>query len=162
MQKKLSFLAALIAVALLSAGCGGMERKLGRGINNFTEFTRGGEISRSIEQATLFDGRDAGYTAGLARGINRSFARTLIGASEIATFPIPTPTYDAYFFPDKWFEDPYTKVKAEKFTENPPRPYSYAPGPVADSILATDTNLGFGGGDIIPIMPGSRFRIFDR
>jgi hypothetical protein len=28
-------------------------------------------------------------------------------------------------------------------------------------MFATDTNLGFSGGDVAPFIPGSRFRIFD-
>ncbi|MBT4227863.1 MAG: hypothetical protein HOD74_09890, partial [Verrucomicrobia bacterium] len=37
-------------VALFSVGCAGPENKLGRGIRNFSEFTRMGEFSRSVEQ----------------------------------------------------------------------------------------------------------------
>jgi hypothetical protein len=28
-------------------------------------------------------------------------------------------------------------------------------------VFETDINLGFSGGDVAPIIPGSRFRIFD-
>src|SRR5437667_12720629 len=88
---------AMVACAALVAGCAGPERKLGRGINNFTEFARGGEIRRSMEQTALWDGTDAAYTTGLLRGLNRSVARTFVGIIEIATFPIPP--YEARFTP---------------------------------------------------------------
>ena len=32
---------------------------------------------------------------------------------------------------------------------------------VEDSAFSTDTNLGFAGGDVNPLVPGNRFRIFD-
>jgi hypothetical protein len=38
---------------------------------------------------------------------------------------------------------------------------SYKPGLVADSIYDTDTYSGYSGGDVAPIIPGSKFRIFD-
>jgi putative exosortase-associated protein (TIGR04073 family) len=161
MRTQCSLLLALSAAAIISTGCGGMERKLGRGLNNVTEFARGGEMRRSIEQTALFDGPEAGYTTGFIRGFNRSLARTVIGISEVVTAPIPTPTYDPYFFPDRYFWDPYTRIKAEKFSANPVYPDSYKPRLVADQIFATDTNLGFSGGDVAPFVPGSRFRIFD-
>ena len=40
-------------------------------------------------------------------------------------------------------------------------PDNYTPNVLEDSLFATDTNLGFSGGDITPMLPGSRFRIFD-
>jgi hypothetical protein len=46
-------------------------------------------------------------------------------------------------------------------TPSPVYPDSYTPNLVEDSSFATDTNLGFSGGDVNPLMPGSRFRIFD-
>ena len=38
---------------------------------------------------------------------------------------------------------------------------SYKPKMVADSIVSTDAAVGFSGGDVLPVIPGSRFRIFD-
>jgi hypothetical protein len=32
---------------------------------------------------------------------------------------------------------------------------------VDDPTFATDTNLGFGGGDVAPFLPGSRFSVFE-
>jgi hypothetical protein len=45
--------------------------------------------------------------------------------------------------------------------EYPVYPASYKPGILSDSIFATDTALGFSGGDVAPFVPGSRFKIFD-
>ena len=64
-------LLALIAALVLS-GCEGPTRKFGRGLNNFTELARGGEIRRSIEQTALWEGPEAAYTTGLIRGLNRT------------------------------------------------------------------------------------------
>ena len=49
-----------------------IERKLGRGMNNATEIFRGGEMTRSIEQAGLFEGPEAAFSTGLVRGMNRT------------------------------------------------------------------------------------------
>ena len=43
----------------------------------------------------------------------------------------------------------------------PVYPDSYRPGLIEDSTFATDTMLGFSGGDIAPFVPGSRFKVFD-
>lgn len=142
MPKIFSFLALLSAVALFSSGCAGPERKLGRGISNFTEVTRMGELRRSMEQTGLWEGPEAGYTTGLVRGVNRSLLRTATGAYEILTFPFPD--YEPVFLP-----------------ENPAYPDSYRPKRIAGAIWGADAYLGFGGGDVAPFLPGSRFRIFD-
>src|ERR1051326_1306652 len=118
--------AAAVAVAFLAAGCAGPEQKLGRGVNNFTEFARGGEIRRSMEQTAIWDGTDDAYTTGFIRGFNRSLVRTGVGAFEILTFPIPTPTYDPIFLPSQ-----------------PVYPDSYAPALLADPIFGPDAALGF-------------------
>jgi hypothetical protein len=44
---------------------------------------------------------------------------------------------------------------------SPVYPDNYTPDLVEDSTIATDTNLGFSGGDVMPFLPGSRFRVFD-
>ena len=135
---------AAVAVAFLATGCAGPEQKLGRGINNVTEFVRGGEIRRSMEQTALWDGTDEAYTTGFIRGFNRSLVRTGVGAFEILTFPIPTPTYEPIFLPAL-----------------PVYPDSYAPGLIADPTFGPDAQLGFSGGDIAPMIPGSRFHVYD-
>jgi putative exosortase-associated protein (TIGR04073 family) len=153
--------------ALFAAGCAGPEKKLGRGVLNVTEFARMGELRRSVEQTALYENTYTAYTTGVIRGFNRSLVRTVMGACEIATFPIPIPTYDAWFTPKSpLYPDPTIKNKSYPFggmvlTENPVYPASYAPGLIEDSTFFTDTALGFSGGDIAPFVPGSRFKIFD-
>ena len=133
---------ASLALSLFAIGCAGPEQKMGRGINNITEFIRGGEIRRSMEQTAMFQGPNVGYTTGFLHGFNRSLCRTFVGAYEVVTAPIP----------------PYGPVI---FPANPVYPENYKPNILSDSIFSTDTNLGFGGGDIAPMIQGSRFHIFD-
>lgn len=142
MRRSFSLLAALSAVFLLAAGCAGPERKFGRGMLNATEFARLGEVRRSMEQTALWEKTDAAYTTGLMRGINRSLARTAVGAYEMVTAPLPP--YDPVFLP-----------------EYPVYPDSYRPRMLADPTFGPDASLGFSGGDVAPFVPGSRFRIFD-
>ena len=144
MRKFITSALALAGVAMLGTGCAGPEKKLGRGINNVTEFTRFGEIRRSMEQTAIWEGADTAYTTGFIRGFNRSVARTAVGAFEVITFPIPTPDYDPLFFPS-----------------DPVYPDSYTPALIADGTFGPDAALGFSGGDIAPMIPGSRFRVFD-
>ncbi|MBG88621.1 MAG: hypothetical protein CMO80_17205 [Verrucomicrobiales bacterium] len=155
------FLLSVTAIILFS-GCAGAERKLGRGINNVMEITRMGEFSRSIEQTGLWDGPEQALTTGVIRGFNRTAARMAIGFSEILTFPIPTPNYDPYFFPEKWFQDPFRKTPTDPFREDLNFPDNYRPRKLHDAIFATDTMVGFAGGEIVPWIPGSRFRVFER
>ncbi|MCX8157466.1 MAG: exosortase system-associated protein, TIGR04073 family [Verrucomicrobiae bacterium] len=134
-----------ILVAGLGAGCAGPEKKLGRGMNNATEFLRLGELRRSVEQTALFDSPESAYTTGFIRGMNRTLARTGIGIYEIITFPFPS----------------YEPVLTHKFSAKPVYPDTYRPNLIEDQTFAPDTSLGFAGGDVIPFVPGSRFRVFD-
>ena len=139
-------LASLVAVvAAGTIGCSGPEKKLGRGINNLTEFARMGEWRRSVEQTAIFEGADTAYTYGFIHGFDRSVARTGIGLYEVLTFPIPS----------------YAPVFTNSYAPNPVYPASYTPGLVEDGTFSPDTNLGFSGGDVTPFMPGSRFKIFE-
>ena len=156
---RIPILLALSVVVTGLTGCGGMERKLGRGMNNSMELFRGGELRRSIEQAGLFEGPDQAFSTGVVRGMGRTLARTTIGFSEVLTAPFPP--YDPYFYPEKWFRDPTTKLRAEPFTAGTPYPDSYQPRLFSDTIFHTDSRIGFGGGEVIPIIPGSRFRTFE-
>ncbi len=147
MHRISSALISLVSVGLFAAGCVGPERKFGRGINNMMEFGRGGEMRRSIEQTAVLDSPDLAFTSGMLHGFNRSLIRTFAGIYEVATFPIPNHAsgdYGPIFHP-----------------ENPVYPESYRPNWLADQILSPDTALDFGGGDIAPWIPGSRFHIFD-
>lgn len=144
MLKKLSLLAAVAVVASLVSGCMNMEQKLGRGLRNSYDIVRLGEMRRTIEQTALFDSPDAAYTTGVVRGFNRTLARTCLGVYEVATFPLPPyhPLFTRYLAPGTVYPD------------------NYRPGILADSMFATDTYVGFGGGDVMPFLPGSRFSIF--
>jgi putative exosortase-associated protein (TIGR04073 family) len=129
----------------LATGCANTEKKFGRGMSNLVEPLRLGELRRSMEQTALFDGPDSSYGVGFIRGINRTLARTGLGAYEMVTAPIP----------------PYDPICTDYLSPTPVYPDSYTPNLVEDSTYATDTNLGFSGGDVMPFSPGSRFRIFD-
>ena len=142
MRKLISSAMATVAIGLLATGCAGPEEKFGRGLSNVTEFARLGEIRRSMEQTGIWEGTDKAYSAGLVRGVNRSLARTGVGAFEILTFPFPP--YDPIFLPSQ-----------------PVYPDSYSPNLIADPTFGPDAALGFSGGDIAPMVPGSRFRVFD-
>ena len=141
-----SFLLLAVAVAgALATGCANTEKKLGRGMSNMTEIVRGGEMRRSVEQTGLFEGPDAAYTTGVVRGFNRTMARTGVGIYEIVTCPFP----------------PYDPIFTGYLAPGPVYPDNFQPGLVEDSLFSTDSNLGFAGGDVFPVLPGSRFRIFD-
>ena len=129
------------AVAATLTGCMDAEHKLGRGINNITEFARMGEIQRSVEQTTLMEGAAAGRTTGVIHGMNRTLARTAVGAFEILTFPLPS---DPYITPE-WSV----------------HPDGYKPRFPSSPSMSSDIHLGFDRGDSIKFLPGSRFHVFD-
>lgn len=143
MQRSLSLFFSFVGLGALLTGCVGPEQKLGRGINNITEFARGGEMRRSMEQSAIYNGSDVAMTTGFLHGFNRSLARTAAGAFEIVTAPFP-PYDEPVFLPG-----------------NPVYPEAYKPGMLDDSMFATDVNMGFSGGEVAPFIPGSRFRVFD-
>ena len=144
MRKYLSFLGAA-AVALFVAGCAGPEAKMGRGINNTMEIVRWGEVDRSIEQSSLWNGPNSGYSIGVVKGVNKTLARTGVGLYEIITAPLPpyNPVCTSYLAPEAQFPD------------------SYTPGLRSSQALTTDDRIWFSGGTILPWLPGNRFRIFD-
>ncbi len=154
-----------IALALVFTGCAGPERKLGRGINNLTEFARLGEMRRSIEQTYLWEGPNSAYTTGVIRGFDRSVVRTALGVYEVLTFPIPP--YEALLtstnrvYPDYSVANLSYPWGGMVLPEHPVYPENYTPGVVSDSLFSTDTSLGFSDGDIMPMVPGSRFKIFE-
>jgi putative exosortase-associated protein (TIGR04073 family) len=104
-----------------------------------------GEMRRTMEQTALFESPEMAYTTGFMRGLNRTLARTGVGIYEVVTAPFP----------------PYDPVFTDYLAPDPVFPDNYRPGIVADSTFDTDVYTGFSGGDVIPIIPGSRFRIFD-
>ena len=106
-------------------------------------------MRRTVEQSSLFE-PDARYTTSMVRGFNLSLRRTLVGVYEVVTFPIPDHRTN-----DRADYGPIIKP------EHPVYPDSYKPGLVEGSTFATDTAIGFSGGDIAPWFPGSRFKIFE-
>ena len=146
MRNTLLLLSAVVVTGLLATGCAGPERKLGRGLNNTFELVRAGEMRRTVEQSAMFDHPGTPfYATGFVRGFNRSMARTGIGLYEVLTFPFPS----------------YDPVATRYLKVNPVFPDSYKPHLMEDSTFATDSAIGFSGGDLVPWFPGSRFRIFD-
>jgi putative exosortase-associated protein (TIGR04073 family) len=144
MRNALSFLGVAALGAVLVSGCAGPETKLGRGMSNFGEVARGGELRRTVEETAVLDSPDAGYTVGVIRGFDRSVARTGVGLYEIITFPFP----------------PYHPILTRYLAPEPVYPDNYKPGLISDPMFDTDTYVGYGGGDIAPFVPGSRFTVF--
>jgi putative exosortase-associated protein (TIGR04073 family) len=149
MRNAIPFLTLTALAAVLASGCAGPEQKLGRGLSNTMEITRFGDMRRSIEQTAVFETPSAGYTAGAVRGLNRTITRTGVGLFEVLTFPIPMPGSG------------YGPIFPSYLKPGPVYPDSYKPGLVSGSLFDTDTYTGFSGGDVAPIVPGSRFKIFD-
>src|SRR5262245_31271535 len=141
MRNRIALLALSVLAATFLSGCANAEKKFGRGMMNITEVLRLGEIRRSMEQTALFDSPEAGYTTGFIVGLNKTLAREGIGVYEIVTAPFP----------------PYEPVATDYLSPGPVYPDSYRPGIIEGSTFATDTNLGFSGGDVAPYVPGSRF-----
>ncbi len=163
---RISPLLALASAALLfSTGCAGPEKKLGRGLLNATEFARLGELRRSMEQSALWSETDTTYTTGIIKGFNRSITRTAVGLYEIVTFPFPS--YDPMFtstnriYPDYSVAGRSYPWGGQVLPEYPGYPDSYKPKLISAPTFDTDTSLGFSGGDVAPMIPGSRFHIFD-
>ncbi len=144
-MRKILPLIAAAAAGILLTGCANTEQKFGRGMANTLEALRWGDCRRTVEQTAIFDSPDAAYTTGFVRGLNRSLARTGIGIYEMITAPFP----------------PYDPVFTSYLAPGPVYPDNYTPNLVEDSMFATDTHLGYSGGDMAPLIPGSRFEVFD-
>jgi len=145
MRNTFSLLAVLALAGTFATGCANVERKFGRGMANTFEIVRGGEFRRSLEQTGVFESPDSAYGYGFIHGINRTLGRTAIGVYEMVTAPLP----------------PYGPVFTDHFAPGPVYPDNYTPDLIADSMFDTDIRLGFSGGDVAPMIPGSRFRIFE-
>ncbi|MGD1085497.1 MAG: exosortase system-associated protein, TIGR04073 family [Verrucomicrobiota bacterium] len=155
MRKLTSTWFPLLGLVLLAAGCAGPQEKLGRGVNNILEIARLGELRRSMEQTAVLNNPDSEFTGGAIKGMDRTMRRTAAGFYEIATFPFPNHSpknYDPIFFSGP----PALHIS------DPVYPDSYKPAMLSDQITSPDTSLGFGGGDLIPFVPGSRFHVFDQ
>ena len=151
MKNTLTLLGAALVTVLLATGCAGPERKLGRGLNNSYDIVRLGEMRRTVEQDSLWNPPDARYATSWVKGFDRSIARTFVGFYEVLTFPIP----------DHGYNNGHADYGPIWKPEHPVYPDSYKPRVVEDSTFATDTSIGFSGGDIAPWFPGSRFHIFE-
>jgi putative exosortase-associated protein (TIGR04073 family) len=145
MRNTFSFLALAVIAGTLATGCANVERKFGRGMANTYEIVRMGDFRRTMEQTALFESPDYAATTGFVKGLNKTLARTGIGIYEVITAPFP----------------PYDPVCTDYLSPGPVYPDNYTPGIIADSMFATDSNVGFSGGEVAPFIPGSRFRIFD-
>lgn len=147
MRNVISLLSLVALGALFTAGCAGPEQRLGNGFNNLTEFARLGEMRASVEQYAVLDPSSGGYTTGLIHGFDESVYRTVMGAYQVATFPagnaLSQSSFDQKYVP-----------KGTVY------PDSYRPGLIDEPTFQTDTYFGFSGGDIAPLVPGSRFFVF--
>ncbi|TAL06284.1 MAG: exosortase system-associated protein, TIGR04073 family [Verrucomicrobia bacterium] len=145
MRHTFSLIAATALAALFTAGCAGPEKKLGRGVTNATEFARLGDIRREKEQNRLFNSQNDGKATAFIRGFDKSMKRTLLGAYEIVTFPLPS----------------YDPVCTAYVTPRPVYPDNFTPSAMSGPANDTDTHIGFSGGDAAPWLAGCRFRVFD-
>ena len=165
MRRSVSLLTLTAVTAFIFVGCAGPERKFGRGMNNVTEIARMGELRRSVEQTAIWDGAEVSYTTGFIRGLNRTLVRTGIGVYEIVTFPLPPyhalMTSTNRLYPDFSIRNSGYPWGGMVLPEDPVFPDNYRPTLMSDSLFSTDTSLGFSGGDVAPMVPGSRFHIFD-
>jgi putative exosortase-associated protein (TIGR04073 family) len=144
MQKTL-VLAAIALATVFIAGCAGPEKKFGRGLTNIVEPVRLGEMTRSVEQNAVFY-PNTGYATGFVKGLNKTLARTGLGAFEIITFPIPAP-------------GGYDPIWTNYLSATPAHPDSYKRGLIASPTFDQDIYLGATGGEIAPFVPGSRFNL---
>jgi putative exosortase-associated protein (TIGR04073 family) len=145
MRNTLPLLAAAVIAGALATGCANMENKFGRGMSNTYEIVRMGDFRRTMEQTAFFEGPEYAQTTGFHKGLHKTLARTGIGIYEMITAPIP----------------PYRPICSDYLSPGPVYPDNYTPGILADQMFASDTYLSFSGGDVFPMVPGCRFRIFD-
>lgn len=145
MRNALSLLALAALAAAFTTGCRGPEEKMGRGIRNTTEIVRLGDMSRTVEQTSVWDGPLDGATTGVVMGVDHSLERTGLGIVEIITAPFP----------------PYHPIFTKYISPEPGFPDGYKPGLPDDPMFHTDTYYGFTGGEEADFLPGSRFDVFN-
>ncbi len=144
-MRKLFFLFAVAATAVVITGCAGPEQKLSRGLSNTFEVVRWGDMRQSIEQNAVFSAPDVTYSYGVIHGFDQSVKRIGLGLYEVVTFPIPE----------------YHPIFTNAIPVQPQYPDSFHPGIVSSTTFDTDTYTGFSGGSVAPFIPGSRFQIFE-
>ena len=79
----------LIFGLTMPAYCAGPITKLGRGFSNLLTFPC--EVPWQIEQAGKQNGITAAWSYGILNGIFMAGVRAVVGAYEVATFPVPFP-----------------------------------------------------------------------
>ncbi|MBL9175329.1 MAG: exosortase system-associated protein, TIGR04073 family [Verrucomicrobiales bacterium] len=128
---------AVAGLTPLLTGCNSMEKKLGRGLTNLGEPLRLGELMRSTEQNALSmdSGGSPGY--GVVHGFARTIERTVVGAFEVATFPIPT---QPIIHP-----------------VDPVYPDSQQRDQIGYAGIGSDQFIGFQDSSVAPFIPGSEF-----
>lgn len=94
MNKKAAIIISIIIVSLLaiqsvSFAQNNMLRKLGRGVANVA--TGAIEVPKAIQETFYEEGPVAAVSWGLLDGLYKFVARTVVGAYEIVSFPIPFP-----------------------------------------------------------------------
>jgi len=144
MRNIIPLFAVATLAALFTAGCAGPEQKMGRGVSNTLAIVNLGEINRGVEQAVVMGEPGPGHATGLIHGFDQSMKRLGMGIYEIVSFPFP----------------PYRPVLTKYVPPSPQFPDSYHPGFMDSSTFQTDAYFGFSGGDIAPMVPGSRFVVF--
>lgn len=144
-MRKLIFPFVAIAATAIMTGCSGPEHKLARGFDNTLEVIRWGDMRHDVEQDAIFSSPDVSYSYGFVHGFSQSMTRIGVGVYEIVTFPIPS----------------YKPAFTNYLPVSPQYPTTYQPGVISSSTFDTDTYTGFSGGDVAPMIPGSRFQIFD-
>jgi putative exosortase-associated protein (TIGR04073 family) len=113
-------------------------------MSNFGEIFRWGDMRRTMEQTALFSSPNEAYTTGAVKGFNKSISRVGIGLYEMVTFPIPS----------------YNPIATNYLNPLPVYPDNYKPGLIAVPAFDSSTTVGFSGGDVAPMFPNSRFRVF--
>jgi putative exosortase-associated protein (TIGR04073 family) len=113
-------------------------------VSNLTSIVNMGEINRGVEQSAVLGTPGPSYATGFFHGFNKTMARTGMGLYEIVTAPFP----------------PYQPVLTKYVKPQQGYPDSYKPGLIDMPLFQTDTYFGFSGGDIAPMIPGSRFAVF--
>jgi len=114
-MKKIRFVlifAIIVSLISIQSPCfaDNMLRKLGRGVCNIA--TSVIELPKSIQESFYDDGPLAAATYGILDGLYKFVARTVVGAYEVVTFPIPIPAH-------------YAPIIEPEFLFSPDEPYSF-------------------------------------
>jgi len=91
MKKALIVAVVALMIINITSTCHAQEmtRKLGRGLGNI--LTGWIELPKNIYDTSMESNVFAGLTLGTAKGVGMTVMRTVVGAYETVTFPIPLP-----------------------------------------------------------------------